>query len=88
MSLLKEIQDAAIDSKSDLSTVLRKSRVLAARLKNEDFTKWVQHELDGYPQVTDIPEYRACKCQSQGHFGGAFGSGLRRPLRGYGVSFH
>jgi hypothetical protein len=77
MSLLQEIQDAAIDSHADLSTLLRKCRVLAARLKNDEFKSWVQHELDGYPDGTPVPDYRVCQCQSQGHFSGPFGSGLR-----------
>ena len=77
MSLLQQIQDAAIDSGSDLSTLLRRCRVLAARLKNDDFKNWVQHELDGYPDGTPIPGYRVCKCQSLGHFSGPFGSELR-----------
>lgn len=77
MSLLQDIQNAAIDSQSDLASVLRKSRVLAARLKNEDFIKWVQYELDGYPLGCDVPEYRKCNSESVGYFAGLAGSELR-----------
>jgi hypothetical protein len=77
MSLLREIQEAAIDNSTDLETLLRKCRVLAARLKNEEFKLWVQSELDGYPSGLEIPAYRKFHCQCQGHFSGPFQSGLR-----------
>jgi hypothetical protein len=77
MSLLREIQDAAIDGSTDLETLLRKCRVLAARLKNEQFKLWVQSELDGYASTADVPDYRKFHCQCFGHFSGPFGSGLK-----------
>lgn len=77
MKLLHEIQNEAVDGKADLATLLRKCRVLAARLKNDEFKNWVQHELDGYPPEAELPEYRKMRAQSFGHFSGPFGSGLR-----------
>jgi hypothetical protein len=77
MSLLREIQDASIDGSTDLETLLRKCRVLAARLNNEDFKLWVQSELDGYASGKDVPDYRKFHCQCYGHFSGPFQSGLR-----------
>lgn len=77
MSLLRQIQDAAIDSAVDLPTLLRKCKVLAARLGNEDFKRWIDNELSGYDRKEDLPEYRILNVNSKGHFGGPFGSGLR-----------
>ena len=77
MALLLEIQNEAVDGKADLATLLRKCRVLAARLRNDEFRNWVQHELDGYPPEAELPEYRKMSAQSFGHFSGAFGSGLK-----------
>jgi hypothetical protein len=77
MSLLKEIQDAAVDSKTDILTVLRKCRVLASRLSNDELKSWVQKELDGYKSDDSLPDYRVMKCQSQGHFIGHFGAELK-----------
>lgn len=77
MSLLRQIQDAAIDSSIDLPTLLRKCKVLAARLGNDDFKRWIDNELSGYDDKDDLPEYRILSVNSKGHFGGAFGSGLR-----------
>lgn len=77
MSLLRQIQDAATDSSVDLPTLLRKCKVLAARLGNEDFKRWLDFELSGYQRREDLPEYRILVVNSKGHFNGAFGSGLR-----------
>ncbi len=77
MKLLHEIQKEAVDGKADLATLLRKCRVLAARLKNDEFKNWVQYELDGYPPDAELPEYRTMNAQSFGNFAGAFGSGLQ-----------
>lgn len=77
MSLLRKIQDAAIDSSVDLPTLLRNCKVLAARLGNDDFKRWIDHELSGYDNKDDLPDYRILRVNSKGHFSGAFGSGLR-----------
>jgi len=77
MSLLREIQGAAIDAKIPLSTLLRKCKVLAARLGNEDFKRWVDSELSGYRNADNIPDYRRLEVNSKGHFSGPFNSGLR-----------
>ena len=77
MSLLRQIQDAAIDSSVDLPTLLRKCKVLAARLGNEDFKQWINNELVGYDCKEDLPAYRVLNVNSKGNFSGAFGSGLR-----------
>lgn len=83
MSLLREIQNAATDSSSNLATVLRKCRILAARLHNEPFKEWVDKELNGYDFETEedrkrLPPYRFLDgVQSRGHFSGPFGSGLK-----------
>lgn len=77
MSLLREIQDAAINANVDLPTVLRKCKVLSFRLGNNDFKKWVDSELGGYVSKSDVPDYRIMHVNSKGHFSGPFGSGLR-----------
>jgi AbiTii len=76
VSLLREIQDGAVDGSSDLETVLRKCRVLATRLKHEELKKWVTWELDGYPEDVPLPGYRNCPGQCLGTFIGAFGRGI------------
>lgn len=77
MSLLRDIQDAAIDPSVDITFLLRKCKVLAARLGNEEFSKWVDDELNGYKKIEDLPDYRVLSVESKGHFSGYAGSGLR-----------
>jgi hypothetical protein len=76
MSLLGEIQTAALDSRVDLADLLRKCKVLAARLKHQQFADWVSRELNGYAEESEIPSYRRIKTQSFGHFVGPYGRRL------------
>ncbi len=76
MSLLREIQDAAISSDVELTTLLRKCKVLAARLGNKEFKVWVDNELSGYKDTADLPDYRILEVNSKGHFAGPFSSAL------------
>ncbi|QXX86357.1 hypothetical protein J7649_13430 [Acinetobacter lwoffii] len=77
MSLLREIQNDAVNSNVKVSDLLRKCKILAYRLGNDDFKNWVESELNGYSQTEILPNYRVLSVNSKGHFSGAFGSGLR-----------
>lgn len=77
-TLLRDIQDAATDASTPLSVVLRKTKVLAARLDHQPLKDWVGWELDGYPNLDVLPAYRQLRnVQVLGDFSGAFGSGLK-----------
>lgn len=58
MSLLRDIQSAATASDKPVSEVLRMCAVLAKRLGHEPLAQWVKLELDGYPDVELVPDYR------------------------------
>ncbi len=74
MTLLRRIQEAAVESKSNISNLLRQCSILAARLGHEGFKKWVDDESNGYPPAVELPPYRVIKgMQSTGHFMGPFG---------------
>jgi hypothetical protein len=77
MTLLREIQNAAIDNSVPLTTLLRKCKVLAARLGNEELKAWIDSELNGYESRESLPSYRVLRVNSKGHFSGPFQSGLR-----------
>lgn len=80
MSLLREIQNDAVNTNVKVSDLLRKCKILAYRLGNEDFKIWIENELNGYLNVKEeeLPTYRVLeKLNSKGHFAGPFNSGLR-----------
>ena len=76
MTLLQEIQRDAVEGKA-MPLVLRKAKILAARLRHEPFKVWVEHELNGYPSKEAIPAYRILQVHSVATFSGPFGRGLR-----------
>jgi hypothetical protein len=76
MSLLTEIRDDAVNSQIELSVVLRKAKILAVKLSNEPFKKWVDQELNGYAATAELPEYRILQVESRGKFVGNLGSGM------------
>lgn len=78
MSLLRDIQLEAVSSDNKVTDLLRKCKILAARLCNKDFEEWVESELNGYKSEKNIPSYRLLRrVESKGHFSGYFGSGLK-----------
>jgi hypothetical protein len=77
MSLLRDIQDAAIGTSEPIANLLRRCKILAARLGSAEFAKWVEQELNGYERKEDVPSYRVLSVRSLGHFTGPFGSGMK-----------
>jgi AbiTii-like protein len=78
MSLLREIQEAAASDEVPVATLLRKARILAARLESEPLQHWAQSELEGYRSGDTLPEYRQLRhLEVKADFSGPFGSGLR-----------
>lgn len=77
MKLINEIRDNIINENVSLSAALRKAKVLASILRDEEFKEWVNHELNGYPDGSEIPDYRKLPVQITGTFSGPFGSGAK-----------
>jgi len=77
MSLLRDIQNSAVDSNTDVATLLRKCKILAARLGNAKFKEWIDFELNGYPSNAKLPTYRILNTKSFGDFCGPFGEGAK-----------
>ncbi len=80
MDLLEDIQNAAADSSSDVSTLLRKCKILAARLDKQRLEDWLIWESDGYPKDVPVPEYRIWRLQVKGNFLGAYSSQSHAPV--------
>ncbi|MBL8217250.1 MAG: hypothetical protein JNK87_41400 [Bryobacterales bacterium] len=72
MTLLREIQSAATNENVDVATLLRKAKILAARLKNIDFQEWVNNELNGYPDPLTLPSYRVIPAAARAHLATVF----------------
>ena len=77
MTILEDIQAAAVDANSDLGTILRKCKVLAARLGSVSLENWLLWEANGYPEDVAVPNYRIWPLDVKGYFSGPFGSGLQ-----------
>lgn len=78
MGLLNDIENAATDSSVPVVDLLRKCKVLAARLKHQEFADWINDELNGYSRPEKIPPYRKhTAVNPTGDFVGPFGSQYR-----------
>jgi hypothetical protein len=64
---LRDLQRDALDPNVAITLVLRKARGLAARLKNAEFEAWIQHALNGYSDLSDLPEYRILSANSKAY---------------------
>ena len=71
-SLAAQIQRDVVDSGVPISDVLRKAKILASRLKNAEFKRWVDAELSGYDSAADIPDYRKFQTLNLGTYVGHF----------------
>ena len=67
MSIVLELQAQAIDSNSDILSLLRKALLVARKLGLKDFGNWVNAELEGYDESTEIPNYRKVYGQLKFH---------------------
>ena len=58
-SLVLELQIEAIDSKTKVIDLLRKSLVVARKLELQDFEEWINQELNGFKHfMHKVPKYR------------------------------
>lgn len=81
MKLLEDIIESVTVSKEPVSDILRRCLVLAFKLKNGTLKRWVEHELNGYGDAAELPNYRKSAGVAKGLFLGGFGAELRdQPL--------
>lgn len=72
MALLQDIVAAATQKECDVPSLLRKTLVLASRLRNDELKNWVSYELNGYPEESLVPDYRKSDVISYGFFADRF----------------
>jgi len=66
MNSIKELQHDINNDKVSCSAILRKAKIIASKLGQEDFSKWIDKELNGYADDDSVPEYRIIKGVPQG----------------------
>jgi hypothetical protein len=57
-SLVLELQRDALNPAISMLVLLRKALVVARKLNVQEFQNWVEKELNGYPERSDLPQYR------------------------------
>lgn len=72
--LEKLIQKIAEDSISTQSA-LNQAKIIASKIKNEDFKQWINYELKGYPSgyLNQLPNYRKFRVQIRADIVDEFG---------------
>lgn len=65
-SIVLELQQEALNRKIRVSDLLRKALVVARKLGQSEFQKWIEKELNGYADGKDIPDYREVKGEVRG----------------------
>lgn len=61
MRLLSTIVNELTDVDVSLTSPLLKTKVLASRLQHQDLLQWVNNELKGYSDFSEVPDYRRTK---------------------------
>jgi AbiTii len=57
-SLVLELQRDVLNPEISVLVLLRKALVVAKKLNIQEFQQWVEKELKGYPDGSDVPKYR------------------------------
>jgi AbiTii len=70
--LLDKIIELATDNQQPLTVLLRQCIVLAHEMKNQQLREWANHELNGYPEQTKVPEYRTVLAGATGTFNAGY----------------
>ncbi len=68
MTITQQLQDDIVNEQVSLASILRRAKILAYRLKHDEFKKWVDNELNGYPDKDSIPRYRRFTAHNYGDF--------------------
>lgn len=68
MAIIESLQSDILEPNTELSSILRKAKVLASELNNIEIKTWVDHELNGYQSKEELPEYRKFSAFNRGNF--------------------
>ncbi|MFD1753582.1 hypothetical protein ACFSC6_00085 [Rufibacter sediminis] len=77
------IQDLVYDNIS-LSQALTRAKLIAYKIKDENFKNWINNELNGYKNSKDVlPDYRIISCSLQGKIVDYYGRTSNIPIAAY-----
>ncbi len=69
---IDELKKDVLDHTTSISTILRKAKIVASSLQNDEILSFVDKELNGYEVTDDLPEYRRLSgkliCRESGCF--------------------
>lgn len=57
-SIVIELQEMSSDENILITKLIRKALIVASKLNLSDFMEWIEKEINGYDEVSEIPEYR------------------------------
>ena len=72
MKLVDEIIDLLSSDKPDLNNALFKTKVLLHRLGETEAVSWVNSELNGYPSIDNVPDYRKLNISVHGNLSNGY----------------
>ncbi|HFT5240460.1 TPA: abortive phage resistance protein [Yersinia enterocolitica] len=56
-----KLQDMASSSSTDIEELLSRARMMSVKLGLQDISEWLEYELNGYPSIDLLPDYRILK---------------------------
>lgn len=56
--IVLQLQELAVESNHNISDLLRKALLVATKLDLKEFQLWISSELNGYEDITKVPDYR------------------------------
>jgi len=56
-----KLQDLASTSSTNIEDLLSKAKVISVKLGQNDISEWLEHELKGYPNDVELPDYRVVR---------------------------
>jgi hypothetical protein len=60
-SIVEDLQRAALNERESVSGLLRRTKLVAAKLGREETVAWAERELVGYSEDDESPPYREVK---------------------------
>jgi hypothetical protein len=80
MKLINEIIDILGAEKPNLTNALIKTKILLHKLGKEDLIEWVNNEINGYSETSDVPPYRNINAQVLANFANMAYQYTRHPI--------